>query len=252
MKKNTEAHGPRIFQNGNVSDFHYGLAHKPIDFLRDEKSTTLGLYESRIHVRSGSTGEEGQATCACRNPHGPLLPHTLRARKTSPRSKRGETCFGWTASSTTVEKSSGDNFQPPGMADDATGAVQAHTQAHMKPPDSCDCGERVPSVWISVSSSRRPKHWNSTEDPVFPLERNLCEPIVACIVVGKNTRRSTSFNKIWEWYQRGSVFTSSENQNYSCPCMWTTSRCLEREKLGTYEEGSAKGERPGGSDPFAE
>ena len=47
-----------------------------------EESTNIGLQESQTQVKSGSTGEEGRATCSF--PDGRLPSHTLRARTTRP------------------------------------------------------------------------------------------------------------------------------------------------------------------------
>ena len=31
-----------------------------------------------------------------------------------------------------------------------------------------------PDIWIRLPRHKRPKSWSSMEDPVVPLERNLC------------------------------------------------------------------------------
>ena len=63
----------------------------------------------------------------------------------------------------------------PGMRGQAADAVKAYTQVSLHqahhllglPKEKC------PDTWISLPKSRRPLQWETVEDPVCPLERNL-------------------------------------------------------------------------------
>ena len=64
----------------------------------------------------------------------------------------------------------------PGCAGQAADAVSAYTQVKMedapqllKIPNS-----KCPDIWIRLPRHKWPKSWSSMEDPVVPLERNLC------------------------------------------------------------------------------
>ena len=74
---------------------------------------------------------------------------------------------------------------------------------------------------------------------------------VGTTAVGKNTQRNTSQTLLGKGIKLGNVFTSTENHNSSCPNVWTTSRWLERQKIGTDVEISAKRRRLGISDSVA-
>ena len=64
----------------------------------------------------------------------------------------------------------------PGCAGQAADAVSAYTQVRMEdapkllkiPKSEC------PDIWIRLPRHKWPKSWSSMEDPVVPLERNLC------------------------------------------------------------------------------
>ena len=114
-----------------------------------EESTSIGLQESQTQVESGSTGDEGRATCSIPVPHGRLPSHTLRARhNASPKIQRRKSCSGETTSKTTVgcravfteqgasasqtaARFLGTLSRHRGMNGEAMDAVSAHTQVHM-------------------------------------------------------------------------------------------------------------------------
>ena len=65
----------------------------------------------------------------------------------------------------------------PGCAGQAADAVSAYTQVKMEddapkllniPKSEC------PDIWIRLPRHKWPTSWSSMEDPVVPLERNLC------------------------------------------------------------------------------
>ena len=64
----------------------------------------------------------------------------------------------------------------PGCDGQAADAVSAYTQVKMEnahkllkiPKSEC------PDIWIRLPRHKWPKSWSSIEDPVVPLERNLC------------------------------------------------------------------------------
>ena len=64
----------------------------------------------------------------------------------------------------------------PGCDGQAADAVSAYTQVKMEdahkllkiPKSEC------PDIWIRLPRHKWPKSWSSMEDPVVPLERNLC------------------------------------------------------------------------------
>ena len=79
----------------------------------------------------------------------------------------------------------------PGCAGQAADAVSAHTQVKMddaptllKIPKS-EC----PDIGIRLPKHKWPKSWSSMEDPVVPLERNLCGHPVAGSCGNGNLRK---------------------------------------------------------------
>ena len=63
----------------------------------------------------------------------------------------------------------------PGMTGQAADAVKAYTQVSLREAHKL-LGlpkEKSPDTWISLPKSRRPAQWETVEDPVCPLERNL-------------------------------------------------------------------------------
>ena len=61
----------------------------------------------------------------------------------------------------------------PGCAGQAADAVSAYTQVKMEDAPTL---LKIPSpdIWIRLPRHKRPKSWSSMDDPVVPLERNLC------------------------------------------------------------------------------
>ena len=64
----------------------------------------------------------------------------------------------------------------PGCAGQATDAVSAYTQVKMKdaPSLSNNPKSECPKIWTRLPKHKWPISWSSMEDPVVPLERNLC------------------------------------------------------------------------------
>ena len=68
----------------------------------------------------------------------------------------------------------------PDCAGQTTGAVSAYTQVKMEDAPRFFCliqNSRVRmsiNVWIRLLRHKWPESWSNIEDPVVPLERNLC------------------------------------------------------------------------------
>ena len=64
----------------------------------------------------------------------------------------------------------------PGCDGQAADAVSAYTQVKMEdaPKLLKNPKSECPDVWIRLPRHKRPKSWSIIEDPVVPLERNLC------------------------------------------------------------------------------
>ena len=83
---------------------------------------------------------------------------------------------GSSASQMTAAKIMDTISRLPGCAGQAADAVSAYTQVKMEdapkllkiPKSEC------PDIWIRLPRHKWPKSWSSMEDPVVPLERNLC------------------------------------------------------------------------------
>ena len=105
-----------------------------------------------------------------------------------------------------------------GMAREDNEAVSAYTQVHMSdaprllrfPEKEC------PQLWIRLPPRRRRESWDSLEEPVVPFERNLHGHLVAGLLEKevRTLRETTGKSCLF-----GSVFTSTENHNCSCPYM---------------------------------
>ena len=63
----------------------------------------------------------------------------------------------------------------PGCSGQASDAVSAYTQVEMKDaPDLLRLSEEeCPKMWIRIPKARRPHNWDSIDDPVVLVERNL-------------------------------------------------------------------------------
>ena len=83
---------------------------------------------------------------------------------------------GSPASQMTAAKVRDIKTKLPGCSGQAADAVSAYTQVRMEdahkllkiPKSEC------PDIWIRLPRHKWPKSWSSIEDPVVPLERNLC------------------------------------------------------------------------------
>ena len=83
---------------------------------------------------------------------------------------------GSSASQMTAAKVMNIISRLPGCAGPAADAVSAYT--HLKMDDAPTLlkipKSECPDIWIRVPRHKWPKSWSSIEDPVVPLERNLC------------------------------------------------------------------------------
>ena len=76
--------------------------------------------------------------------------------------------------------------RPPGCERQAADAVSAYTQVKIKWRTLQSCSKipksESPRVWIRLPRHQWPKSWSDIEDPVVPLERNLCgHPLVGLL-----------------------------------------------------------------------
>ena len=79
------------------------------------------------------------------------------------------------ASQVTAAKVKDIKSRLPGCMGQAADAVSAYTQVKMEDaPSSLKIPKsECPDFWIRPPKHKWPKSWSSTEDAVFPLERNL-------------------------------------------------------------------------------
>ena len=110
----------------------------------------------------------------------------------------------------------------PGCSGQAVDAVSACTQVKMEDASTLFKIPKSewPDFWIRVPKHKWPKSWSSIEDPDVPLERNLYgHPLAGLFREGH-----------WEKFSIGNVYLSTEQDDYSCPCMWTISNWQARQK----------------------
>ena len=111
----------------------------------------------------------------------------------------------------------------PGCAGQAADAVSAHTQVKMAdapkllniPKSEC------PDIGIRLPRHKWPKSWSSMEDPVVPLERNLCSHPLAGLWWERQFEKillKHGWEKILNWE---CLFVHRE-KDYSYQCMWMT------------------------------
>ena len=60
-----------------------------------------------------------------------------------------------------------------------------------------------PDIWIRIPRYKWPKSWSSMEDPVVPLEQNLCGHLLAGLFMGKAIRESPVEIRLGESFQLG-------------------------------------------------
>ena len=78
-----------------------------------------------------------------------------------------------------------------------------------------------PDIWIRLPRHKWPKSWSSIEDPVVPLERNLCGHPLAGLLWERQ------FEKIllqhgWEKVSNWNACSYTVEKGYSYLCMWMT------------------------------
>ena len=119
----------------------------------------------------------------------------------------------------------------PDCAGQAADAVSAFSQAKLedaprllKVPKS-----EWPDEWVRFPRHKCPKSWANIQDPVVPLERNLCAHPLAGLWWERQ------FEEVlrglgWEKIRTGNVSLFIENNDYSCRHTWMTSKWLGRER----------------------
>ena len=127
---------------------------------------------------------------------------------------------GSSASQMTAAKIRDINSRLLGCDGQVADAVSAYTQVKMEdahkllkiPKSEC------PDIWIRLPRHKWPKSWSSVEDPVIPLERNLCGHFLAGLLWERQ------FEKIrlkhgWENSKLGMSLCSSRKRIFLiCVC----------------------------------
>ena len=188
---------------------------------------------------STAAREEGLKLCSFRIFHGPLASQTLQAcEKNISQDTTEVTCCGGTTPKTTVKtaqyvRSKEHQFRKwqqqhswIQFADRQRCSVGLHARASVRSLQIIVIArEGAPPAWKSLPPNRRPTQWDSIEEPVGPLARDLYDhPPAAWLWVRRFEELLIKQNL--EKYQHGDVFI--ENLNGSCPCMKTTSKWLGR------------------------
>ena len=123
----------------------------------------------------------------------------------------------------------------PGCAGQAADAAPACTQVRMEEAPSLwkipksECSD----IWIRLPKHKWPESRSSMEDPVVPLERNLCTVILQQDCCGKGNSRKSFWKTDGRKFQIGNAYslTEREREDYSCLCTWTMSKWQERNKI---------------------
>ena len=111
----------------------------------------------------------------------------------------------------------------PGCDGQAADAVSAYTQVKMEdapkilkiPKSEC------PDIWICLSRHKWPESWSSIEDPVVPLERNLCCHPLAGLLWERQFEKSYC-STVGERFPIGNASSYTVKKGYSYRCMWMT------------------------------
>ena len=130
---------------------------------------------------------------------------------------------GSSASQITAAKVMDIKSRLPGCSGQAD-AVSAETQVKMEdastllkiPKSECQ------DIWIRLPKQKWPKSWSSMENPVVPVERNLCGHPLAELLWERQFEKVLSEHG-WEKLKTGNVYLPTEQKDYSYPCMWTIS-----------------------------
>ena len=75
-------------------------------------------------------------------------------------------------------------------------------------------------IWIRLPKHKWPKSWSSMEDPLVPLERNLCGHLLAVLLWARQFEKVLLVH-CWEKFRIGNVCSLSEKMDYSYQCMRT-------------------------------
>ena len=170
---------------------------------------------------ASSTGE-GRNTCSFRIPHGPLPSETLRACEIQTHRERraleGQRQGLWKKSIRGAKEHQVRRQRhawircPDSLAwlVRPTDAVSAYTQVHLSDaPRLLPLSEKErPQEWIRVAPSRRPKHWDSLEEPVGPFERNPIRSPLGRIAERKKTGEVLFKETVKKLHRESQLFLS--------------------------------------------
>ena len=116
-------------------------------------------------------------------------------------------------------------------------AISAHTQLKLEhaprllkiPKSEC------PDIWIRLPRHRWPKSWTNIEDPVVPLERNLCGHLLAGLLWERQFEE-VLLEPGWEKFRTGDVCLFIESKNYSYRFRWMTLNGWKEVEYGSCVE----------------
>ena len=107
---------------------------------------------------------------------------------------------GSSASQMTAAKVMDVIARQPDCDGQAADVISAHTLVKMEdaPKLLKIAKSKCPDTWRRLPRHRWPKSWSNIEDPVVPLERNLCGRPLRWPLVGNTVRRSSAGELGWE------------------------------------------------------
>ena len=131
---------------------------------------------------------------------------------------------GSSASQMTAAKVMDVTSRLPGCAGQAADTVSAYTQVKM---EDAPTFFKIPKsecldIWIRLPRHKWPKSWSSIEDPVVPLERNLCGHPLAGLLWERQFEKillKHGWEKIPNWE---CLSLHIVKKDYSYLCMWMT------------------------------
>ena len=138
----------------------------------------------------------------------------------------------WTSvisrSQVTAAKIMDNTARVPGCGRQAADAVSAYTQ--VKVEDAPTSFRKFQSHNVQIFGYVYPntsgqKSWSSMEDPVVPLERNLCSHLLAGLLWEQQFGKvllGTHLGKVPNW----DCLFVNRAKDFACPCMWTMQKWL--------------------------
>ena len=117
-----------------------------------------------------------------------------------------------------------------GCAGQAADAVSAYTQDELEDAPkllNIPKSECLQTYGYVYHDTKWPKSLSSVEDPVIPLERNLCGHPLAGLL-WKGSLRKFYWSTVGKKFLNGNAYSCTERKDYSCLCTWMTSNWLER------------------------